>query len=424
MRERTPESSRRSLEHSPESAKVSKVIEGSQEKLGGFDIIQVGESGFLIQNQALKPMAGNDWVLFDYDDTLAAYTEVKRDRYSLYKSYLSDDLGMSIFDEDVDRVMKATDEFSRWEERQGEGKHYHAGAHMSALTWATELLKEHTGDINEAIHFVEEKLGEIKGQLSDEAQPERNDPFYFNNRRFILRTKRPWSKKIEAIFQETMLNPPTYEESIGAMSEIGEPVTSIHRFNVGVFTYGEPSFQLRKVLKLMEDNPDLPISQIWLTRTPKGEFIQDLLETKAVQKTELDYVPPELEDYPGDSISPPSGYPLSQTPHTLVMFDDDPKQLSNILAANDYLRDNSGAEFVVVRSIRERTKAQHRDWEVASAYGEIDFASERQLSSDVANIFRLNRFLTMSKNFPPDHPRVIAEKNYLEKAGVNMQELD
>lgn len=408
-----------------ESRKIGKLVERKRESLGSFDIAPVGDSGFLLQSQEQKPMAGNDWVLFDYDDTLAAYAEAKEDRMKLYIQYVIDTISPEIPNEIAKKLLKSTDQFSRWETKQGEGRHYHVSAHMSALTWATEYLRDHMNeDVSEIASTIETKLYNIKKQLTDNTKPEKNDPFYFKNNKLILRTKRPWSRKIENIFQKTVFNPPLYEESIEAAKKIGKLKSSIHRFNVGIFTYGEPYYQLEKVLNLMEKHPTLPISQIWLTRIPKGKFIQDLLETKTVQQTELDYIPPELEDYPGESLSPPSGYPLSQTPHTLVMFDDDPKQLSNILASNDYLKEKSGAKFVVVRSTRAKTKAQHHDWKISSTYGEIDFTSQKHLSTDVANIFRINRLLTMSKNYPSNHPKIIAEKNYLEKMGFNIQQLN
>lgn len=407
-----------------ESKKIDKLVEKNKEELGEFDIVPVDEAGFLLQRKELKPMAGNDWVFLDYDDTLAATTEIKQDRLSLYKEYLNQEPGLTVSEENVQRVMDITDNFSRWEEKPGEGKHYHVGAHMSALTWATEQLKSHPQkNLDHLIERVKQAFERIKAQLKENGGQESEDPFYFRGKKLILRTKRPWSRKVEEIFEQTMFNPPLYEETVDATKETGEPTRSIHRFNVGVFTYGEPQYQLSKVFNLLKSHPDLPISQIWLTRKPKGEFVEELIKTKAVQETELDYVPTELEDYPGESLSPPSGYPLGETPHTMVIFDDDPKQLSNVLSSNEFLRENSGAKFLAVRSRQESTKAENREWNVKAPYNEVDFTSREYLSRDIANIFRINRYLAMRENYSEDHPRLVAEKEHLKKLGVNIREL-
>ena len=209
-----------------ESRKIQTLVEKNKEELGEFDIVPVAEAGFLIQSKELKPMAGNDWVLLDYDDTLAATTEVKQDRLSLYKEYLVQELGLLITDADIQKLMSATDKFSRWEENMGEGKDYHAGAHMSALTWATEQLRNNSHqNLSGVIEDILHTLDRIKNQLETEQAQDSEDPFYFKNRRLVLRTKRPWSRKIVEIFEQTMLNPPLYEETIEATKETGKPIS-------------------------------------------------------------------------------------------------------------------------------------------------------------------------------------------------------
>jgi len=407
-----------------ERRKIEKLVEKYRESLGGFDLVQVGDSGFLLQSERLRPMAGGDWVLFDYDDTLVATTEVKQARLDLFTKHLEQKLGYSVSREVTSKVMEVSDRLSRWEEKQGEGEQYHAGAHMSALTWAVDVLsKTSPEDLDNTLNDIGNSFTRIRSQLDEGGESGSGDPFYFKDRKLILRSKRPWSKDIEEIFLQTAINPPVYEESVTAAKEAGEPVWSIHRINVGVFTYGEPYYQLLKVFELLNEHKSLPISQVWLTRRPKGEFIEALVKTSAVRKTELQYVPPELEEYPGESLAYPSGYPLGETPHTMVMFDDNPNELQNILKSNEFLKEKSGATFVAVRSRRPGTKAEKREWTVISPYGEIDFTSRTYSGKEVSKIFKINRFLMMRGSLGAEHPRVKRAIQELEGIGVDTKRL-
>lgn len=406
-----------------EERKIEKLVENNKEKLGNFDIVNVNDAGFLLQSERLKPMAGNDWVLFDYDDTLAATTGVKRDRMFLFKNFLEKRLGGPIKEEDVSKVMSLTDKFSRWQEKPGEGETYHAGAHMSALTWAIEKLSLLGNKKAEALSEIDTTLTRIKLQIDGNGETRQDDPFYFRDRKLILRSKKPWSEEIEEIFQQTMINPPIYEEVIEAAKEAVGLADSIHRTNIGVFTYGEPYYQLLKLFKLLEKYPNFPISQIWLTRKPKGEFIEELVKTGSNKKTELQYVSPELEEDLGESLSFGSGYPLGETPHVIVMFDDNPNELQNILKSNKFLKEKSGATFVAVRSRRPGTKAEKREWTVINPYGEIDFTSQTYSGSEIAKIFNINRFLVMRMNLGIEHSRVKLAAQELESLGVDTKGL-
>jgi hypothetical protein len=349
-------------------------------------------------------------VFFDYDDTLVATTEVKGKRLEMYKAYLKTQ-GIAIADEQATNIMSITDKFSRWEENEGEGKLYHANVHMGALQWATNVVKENPDKAREVITDLQKKLDRIKSQLTSEQLPQEDDPFYFRpkDKKFILRgINKRWSKLIEDIFTQTMINPPQYEETIQAAKQTGKPYDSIHRTNLGVFTYGDPYYQLHKVFELMKQHPDFPISQIWLTRVPKGDFIVQAVKETATTNLEQDYVPADLEDYPGGGIASGSGYVLGQTDHVIVMLDDNPRELFSILKSNDYLRENTKSQFIVVRSKRDRTKALNTEWQVSTPYGELDFTQEQPLRpSDISNIFLINIYLSVKSRLERDNSSYI-----------------
>jgi hypothetical protein len=222
----------------------------------------------------------------------------------------------------------------------------------------------------------------------------------------------------------TMINPPLYDNTLEAMKDVGAPISSVNRTNVGVFTYGDPYYQLYKTFELLKQNQDLPISQIWLTAIPKGEFIEELAKSKVAQNLDMQYVPPELEDYPGESISYGSGYVLSEASHVVVMMDDNPKELNSILSSNDYLSKNSGATFICVRSTRGATKEEKRQWDVVTPHGEIDFRSKTFSSIEVSAMLKINLYLKQKAHLGDADKRTqITRRELLERYGIDTEQL-
>ncbi|SRR5258708_610375 len=191
-----------------ESRKINSLVEQYKEKLGPFDVVPVGEVGFVVQPKRQLPMAGNDWFLFDYDDTLRATTEVKGKRLDLYKKY-AHRVGIDLPDNYLATVMETTDKFSRWEDTPGGGDSYHPNAHMSALDWSTRKLhgnsKQKNGavdDTQSVVTDIQQTLTRVKQGLNREDTGKLDDPFHFRapDKKLILQSKIPWSKDIEEIF--------------------------------------------------------------------------------------------------------------------------------------------------------------------------------------------------------------------------------
>jgi len=409
---------------------LKKLVERYSEKIGGYKIHPVGESGFLLQSEKQLPMAGNDWFLFDYDDTLRGTTEVKSKRLELYVGYARS-LGIEASEEELKHLVDITDKFARWEDVDGGGNAYHANTHMSVLHWATEKMRSSDEDSQErVINEIDTTLARIKGELTVEGESHDGDPFHFRDNRFILKTNfwfqdgalTPWSDGIKDIFMQSMINPPDYPASIQAMKEIGHPSDSIHRVNIGVFTYGQPYYQLLKVFELLEQNPDTPISQIWLTKVPKGEFIRDLVKTQVTRKLPQDYVPPIVGgDSLDEGMSMGSGYPLGDHPHVLVMMDDNPKELNSILETNEFLSQETGATFAVVRSRGGGGRETDKEWIVDTPNGEIDFRNKEFTAKEVALTLESCRYMNYVKKYGPESPKVIDMRQRLEKLGSDDQ---
>lgn len=413
---------------------LSNLVERYSEKLGGYEIHPVAESGFLLQSTKQLPMAGNDWFLFDYDDTLRGTTEVKEKRQELYKDYTRS-LGLEVSDTVLQLVMETTDKFSRWEDIDGGGSVYHANTHMSTLHWATERLRsaDKLDVTDKVVPELEDRLQRIKSELEGKDQPQEDDPFYFKNKKFILKTNfwfpdkvlTPWSEGIKDIFMQSMINPPDYPASIQAIKEIGSPSNSIHRTNLGIFTYGQPYYQLLKVFELLEQNPDTPINQIWLTKVPKGKYIEDLVKSGVNRIPPLEYVQSSMPGGSLDSedggISMGSGYPLGEHPHALVMIDDNPKELNSILATNEFLSRKTGASFAVVRSRGGRGREVEKEWVVDAPNGEIDFRSREITSREVTLALESCRYLNYKTRHGAESPKVLAMGERLKKMGAAEQ---
>lgn len=377
-----------------EAKKLNLLIEKNKEIIGDFNLVSVGESGFVLQNEMMKPQKENDWVFFDYDDTLAAYTDVKIKRQNLYADYLQKELKVNISLEDIKKILEITDKFCRWESNLGEGKHYHVAANMISLSWATDQLNTNKKNIDETITKIQTTLDRIKDQLKGSQKGEEGDPFYFKNNKLILCGKVPWSSKIENIFQETVINPPLFKETVNVIKEIKKPEN--YEFNTGIFTYGDPYFQFLKIVNFLKENPDLSINQIWLTKKPKGQFVEDLI------KAQLG--------------------PIEQHKPVMVIFDDDPKELKGLSKLNE-LESKSGFELVTIRSKQSGIKLEKDQWISLSKFGEIDFTSKEYLAKDILKIFLINRYLSIIKNRSIDDNVLEMEKNRLIKLGVNIEDI-
>lgn len=404
-----------------ELKRLQKLSERYEDSVGKVAIVEVPDSGFVLQFEKQRPMAGNDWLLADLDDTLVAYSTSKEKRHALFNEYIKN-RGMSLSDAQSERLMELSDKFSRWKSNDKSGDQYHADAHMTSLQWAVNIVEKSDRPVDETIDQIEENLKIIK-ENPQEMTNFGDIPFFIrqNDRKFVVRGGNIWSKNLENVFTESMFKPERYADAIQAMKETSGPKDSIHRTNLGLFTYGDPYFQTSKILELMQEHPDLPVSQIWLTKVPKGEFIKKLAETQTNRNLEQDYVPPELEDTEGEGLAYGSGYALGQSEHVIVMFDDSPKELASILDSNQYLKDKTGASFVVVRSRRQETKEGKKDWTVDTKYGEVNFSTNEYSPSEISNIFLVNRYLGLRTRLGEQNSRVISAYNELIRRGMTVE---
>lgn len=409
---------------SPELKKLHALLR-KENALDELTIVPVADAGYILQTRRFPPHA-RDWVLFDYDDTVVAYSKSKEARLIKYQEYLMEQMrSHNINTTDVGtiavRLMKITDSFARWPEAKTEGSKdnkYHAGAHMTALSWATNFLTDpDTGaqngadSINDRIDRIRTVLeGVHKNDENTDVRKNADYPFYMNqNGQLVNKSISPWAHEIEAVFHNTMFDPESYTEPIEAMREIGFATDPDEHFNIGIFTYGDPVFQLSKILQLMKKDPDLPISQIWLTKEAKGDFVRELVSSGAAQQA-------QLSTQGGDSDI--AYQPFGADSHTFIMIEDDPNQIKGIHEANVYLID-TGARFACVRSIRDGTKTAKHPTEQPKTHEVIDYTNGKRPELSIALIVRIHRYLRM----PEGDPRKQTEANFLSDRGINIAAL-
>jgi len=243
-----------------------------------YDLVSESDAGYIFQDTT-KIDPDTDTILFDLDDTIIPYTESKEERLNQFHNYLaSNDLELDT--DSCSTLMDSADRFSRWVEDSG-AERYHQPAHASALAWAVGELKsgKDISDVTTMLESYDVLSGSDQIPFSLTESPEEIVEV-FNTMAKI----NPYVDVIETIHRLG-----------GSTSELESPLA------VGVLTYGEPDFQLKKVLYVLqlakEAGRELPISQIMLTKVQKGMFLKDVIESQNSLKvyTLVDDSPEELD---------------------------------------------------------------------------------------------------------------------------------
>ncbi|HKU18206.1 MAG TPA: hypothetical protein VJP80_02935 [Candidatus Saccharimonadales bacterium] len=351
-----------------EARKLDALLRRHNELLGaGYEIRPVGELGFVIDLKGEPAVTGNDWVFFDLDDTTIAYSKAKEARLEAYTNHVTQELGFDLDPAIYKRVLDVTDRFSRWEEN-GEDA-YHVNAHIASASWMTNRLKGLNPDeAQQAVSDMEAQLARIKQEQSGVAEArQEDDPFHFEGNKFVHKSLIPWSRGMEEVFRVSMVKPPSYEGAVESITALGRPVDGQEKVNVGAFTYGEPPFQLTKILELMQAQAaageSLPFSQIWLTKAPKGDFVAEIAAMSASEQDEV----------------------FGGTPHSLIVVDDDPKVLESLIAHQPTVETSTAAMVGVMRSIREGTKTESRPW-AGKPVPEVENPSAHSYNADAATL--------------------------------------
>ncbi len=272
-----------------------------------FGLVSESGEGYVFQDLAkIDPDA--DVVLFDLDDTMIPYTEAKNERLSLFQEYVLSQ-GLDLDSVECGVLMDCADDFSRWGDSNGDKK-YHQQAHSSALAWVVDELKSGK-EFNEITSLLESF--DVSGETDNEP------PFS------LKEAPEDMSEVFDAM---TKINP--FDDVIETVRRLASTDNLETPFSVGILTYGEPDFQLKKVLHVLqlarESGHELPFNQIMFTKVKKGKFLKAIIEKEK-----------NLKAY--------------------VLVDDSPEELDS----RDVVRSRF-ARLAPIRIRKAKTKNYNHDW--------------------------------------------------------------
>lgn len=278
-------------------------------------------------------------IAFDADDTQFAYTETKKPRADAFSQFAHAELGYELDADILDQLMAISDDFSRWQDAGANERMYHIRPHQWALSWATSQVRGISQEsIPAKLEEIKATLGLVKAGLENGHHGDHELPFNFRNGKLVLGDFTP-SPNIREVFNP-VYEPKPYLDAIHDIQTMAE-----EGVRTVAFTYGEPGFQLEKLLRLRDQlvrsQDGWPYDYVLLTTKPKGTFIEELLETST-------HEPQLREDFFGTD------------PHVFMLVDDDRKQTDDFLRAQHTVENRSGAHLTAVHSLREHTKGWER----------------------------------------------------------------
>lgn len=153
-------------------------------------------------------------------------------------------------------------------------------------------------------------------------------------------------RQVEELYERTRYQVELYPDTLESLRMFKDQAKA----NLAIFTYGDPVFQATKTASLLKE---APVSEIWLTRVAKGEFLKAVINERVHQQVELTYHYPETQPR-NDGIH------FAEWQVGFVLFDDDPSQVGNMMSVAEEL---DLAAFGVVRVRREGTKRAYRRFE-------------------------------------------------------------
>lgn len=301
-----------------ELQKLREILKGRN-----VEIILLGQAGYIIHNPQREIIAEAPWILLDFDDTAARTTADKKECWQQLEE-------MGIPQE----VIKYCDKISRIDFSRT-GFLYQPQLEMRLITLALNYFRTGKKDIGELkkiltkarnVLVLQKKLGEYG-----------IDP------------------TVNSIYQQTRYTSTLYEDTIATITSLRGETERPN--NIAILTYGDPIFQLTKVVRtgLLEH-----INQIWLTRVRKGDYFQTLLSVNPFKNLSLKYT---YKETPRNI-----GIDFKNWQIMVVLFDDDPKQVKSF---NRIAQEEGIAGLGVIRVRRRGTKRFAQEIQLTRLTGEI-----------------------------------------------------
>ncbi len=346
--------------------KALKEIVGDRE----VEVRAVGDAGYFITRKGTHVVAEAPWALVDFDDTAAKTTYDKKERCwpAVEAMGISPDL------------VKFCDKISRVNFGEA-GIIYEPELEMRLISRALEMAK--AGNTDDAIKLALADMRRdivLNGAIADHAVAE----------------------DVQGVYDETRYTPTLYPDAPETLKRLHADES--RPLNVALLTYGDPQFQLRKTLNLMDQSDVL--GSVFLTKVKKGNFFKSLLETNPFADMPLQYTYDETERGVGINFR--------DWRVMVTLFDDDPSQVESF---NKFATDEGIAGMGVVRVRREGAQRSDRDVAIPRGSAEVrpsDTLLDSQIFEQTLSLLEAvqmeSYLLDMLKEYPPqqviDHPNV------------------
>jgi hypothetical protein len=352
-----------------EEQRMRDILREYEPRLGSFDLVKVGDVGWILQSRRRKPKAYPRIVVAsDVDDTLLRSTEIKDLRKSHYRDFLRDKR-ISVPDAQVDELVKTTYTFVQ--EKIGAGNYY-TDNHAVVLDWVTSQLRD-----SQPPAAIQDTLTRI-GQdgIHD------SDPFVIEEGMVFAKEPSHSLPELQQMFRETLTKTPPFQDTVDALMKLCGRRDQGESLSIDLLTLGYPPEQLLKVFGLMERNRAFTPDHILITKDRKDTFLAKVVETESMKPLPRAYT---------DGQDTEDGYVFGTYDHVIVGVDDSIKSLNSQAAVNEFLAEETGAQITLVRLRRDEAKDGPVDWEIKGDHLEVDLRGDRVIpASEQAMIF-LNR---------------------------------
>jgi hypothetical protein len=264
-----------------EERKIFDLLQGLN-----VEVVNMPGVGYFIQNKDVPYIAEAPVAAFDFDDTSGQTSQDKKQCHQELQT-----LGLS------SAVIKLCDEISRVYVGDTEPT-YQVLLEKSLISYALNPPDRNQITSEEVLL---QRLRAIRAEL---VQNKNFDAY-------------PVDSRVEDIYQRTRYTVQFYmdiEQTLRLLRNHERP------YNTVMLTYGEPVFQLTKVLPLLRSGL---ITQVWLTKVRKGTYFKTLLETNPFKNIDLQYTYQETERG--------VGVKFKEWWIPIILFDDDAKQVESFM---------------------------------------------------------------------------------------------
>ncbi|HLE48525.1 MAG TPA: hypothetical protein VI819_00620 [Patescibacteria group bacterium] len=286
------------------------------------EVIPVGELGYVIHDKKVPYVAEAPVMCLDFDDTAATTTADKKN----CKDRLLD-LGIP------DDLVAYCDQISRVDFGD-RGKIYEPELDQRLLSM---VLAEGSTSLSPEL--------KIKLDVARDRMLETRDLEQY-----------PINETVKQIYQETRYHSTLYPDTTETILRL--KAGEVRPSNMVIFTYGDPEFQLTKVLPLIDAKVGL--NQVWLTKGRKGDFFKKMIEGNTLQGVPLKYTYDETERG--------MGVKFADWRVLVILFDDDPSQVANF---NKIANEEGILGLATVRVRREGVKRSDKDTELGRRAAEL-----------------------------------------------------